>query len=174
MDDAEWAKVKRTISRAFSSSLHFAVASVDASGVPLVTPVGTVFLGEPGHGYYFELYATGLGQRLASNPRISILAVDSGRVLWLESLLRGRFLRVPAIRLVGEAARETRPSTAAERARLGRRLGAARHLPGGRLLWPDLGAESARGVRVRDVTIDRIEIMRFGAMPVLGDEVARS
>lgn len=38
--------------------------------------------------------------------------------------------------------------------------------PSTRLLWPDLGAEAARSVGVRDVTVERIELMRFGAMPV--------
>lgn len=166
LDPHAWDALKRTMSRAFISSLHFAIASVDVDGAPLVTPVGTVFLDEPGRAHYFELYATGLGQRLSRDPRVSVLAVDSGRVLWLESLVRGRFVRVPAIRLVGVASRETRPSTEAERSRLGRRLGFARRSPGGRVLWPDLESEAARTVAVRELVVERIDVVRFGAMPV--------
>jgi hypothetical protein len=166
LDPHDWQTLKRTMSDAFASSLHFAIASVDADGAPRVTPVGTVFLNEPGHAHYFELYATGLGRRLSHDPRVSVLAVDSGKVLWLQSLLRGRFQRTPAVRLVGVAARETRLSTAAERARLGRRLGPARYLPGGRILWPDLEGEAASTVGVRDLVIERVDLVRFGAMAV--------
>lgn len=167
MDADRWVALKGLFSRTFASSLHFAISSVGADGAPMVTPVATVFLEGPGRAYYFELYATGLGQRLSRDPRVSILAVDSGKGLWLRSLLGGRFLRAPAVRLVGTAAAESRPSTERERARLVRRLGFARHLPGGRLLWPDVESEAGLRVRVRDVTIERIDWIRFGPMEVL-------
>lgn len=167
MDADRWQELKRLFSRTFASSLHFAIASADADGAPMVTPVGTVFLDGPGRAYYFELYATGLGQRLARDPRVSILAVDSGKGLWLRSLLGGRFLRAPAVRLVGTAAAESRPSTAEERARLVRRLRFVRHLPGGRILWPDVESEAGLRVRVRDVSVERIDWVRFGPMEVV-------
>ncbi|MFO0567052.1 MAG: pyridoxamine 5'-phosphate oxidase family protein [Polyangiaceae bacterium] len=159
-----WLELKRLFARTFSSSLHFAVASVGADGEPCLTPVGAVFLGEPGHAFYLELYATGLGRRLALDPRVAILAVDSGRLLWFRSLLSGRFARVPAVRLRGLAAREPRAPTSAELARIARRLGAARFLPGGRVLWPNLDA--AARLRVRDLEIHRIEPVHLGRMPV--------
>jgi hypothetical protein len=157
IDTGEWDELRGLFRATFSSSLHFSLASVGGGGEPLVTPIGSVLLAEPGHALFFELYAHGLGARLAADPRVSLLAVDSGRLLWLGALWRGRFPRRPAVRLVGRAAPECRPSTEAERERWRRRVAPVWALRGSRTLWSDLA-------RVRDLWIDRVDRVRIGPL----------
>ncbi len=166
IDETTWSTLRRLFSAAFVSSLHVSLASIDRDGSPMVTPLGSLLLGEPGHAFYFELYASGLGRRLAANPQVSLLAVDSGRPLWLRALVSGHFGRIPAVRLHGEAAPAARASTEDERARLRRRFGLLRKLPGGRLLWPGVDGPQSHTIPVRDIRIGRVEALRLGPLTV--------
>ena len=106
-----WGEIRRVFAAAFSSSFHFAVATVGADGEPHVTPIGSVVLTEPGRGFYFEEYPTRLPRNLRHDPRVSILAVNSSRGFWLRTLLFGRFPAPPAVRLRGRVVGEPRHPT---------------------------------------------------------------
>lgn len=160
LDEALWRDLRRLFASTFSSSLHFSVASVDMDGAPWVTPVGSILLGESGRATYFEMYSHRMGARLAHDPRVSILAVDSGKRLWLGAFARSRFARLPAIRLRGRAHPETRAPTDEEKRRMLRRVGRFRRLPGGRRLWPSLDCG------VRDIDIDVVDPVRLGGLKV--------
>ncbi len=157
IDAAQWSQLRPIFSSAFASTLHFCVASVDAAGAPLVTPIGSLLLAEPGHAVFFEVYAHGLAKRLLVDPRVSVLAVDAGKWRWLRALARGSFAQPPAVRLVGRAAPHARESTEAERTRWWKRVGVLRWLPGSRTLWPEMA-------HVRDVWVDRVDAVALGAM----------
>ena len=157
IDPVEWRALRRLFGSAFGSSLHVSVSTVDAGGAPVVTPIGSFFLAEPGRAFYFELYARRLGERLDADPRVSVLAVDSGKLLWLRALFTGRFARRPAVRLVGRAEPGSREATETERARFVRRVGPAWRLRGSQRLWGGL-------VRVREIRIDRVERIGLGPM----------
>lgn len=154
--EPEWTQLRRLLASAFSSSLHTAVASVGPDGAPYVTPIGSLLLGDPGHAFYFEIFASGLGRRLGRDQRLSVLVVDSGRLLWLRALVGGRFPRPPAVRLVGRAG-ERRPPSESELRRWRRRVGLLARLPGGRTLWSRLDA-------VRELRIERVDPIRLGAL----------
>lgn len=157
IDASRWEAVSRLVNSAFQTSLHVSVSSIGADGAPVVTPIGSLFLLEPGRACYLELTATGLGRRLDADPRVSILVVDSGRLLWVRALLTRRFVRLPAVRLVGRAETGTRPATEVDWARFAHRVGALWHLPGGRKLWRRRGS-------VREVRIEGIEAVGLGAL----------
>lgn len=158
MIDAEtWSRAREVAARSFTTSLHFAVASLDAGGAPVLTPVGSVMLGEPGHLVFFELLAHGLGRRLDADPRVHLMGVDSGRAFWLASLLRGRYARPPALRLWGVAAPSSRPCTPEEEARWLRRVGPLVRTRGGQRLWGRPGP-------VRDVRIEGLEGVGLAGM----------
>ncbi len=168
VDHREWAQLRRLFNSTFASSLHFSVATIGDRGQPLVTPIGSVLLGEPGQAYYFEIFATGLGRRLAVDPRVSLLAVDSGKLLWLAALARGRFARMPAVRLNGRAGPRTRMATETERSRWRRRVRRVLPLRGGRLLWSQLDV-------VRDVRVESVDRIRLGALTghAAGEQTSR-
>jgi pyridoxamine 5'-phosphate oxidase-like protein len=156
--DAEWRVVRRVFQEGFASSLHFAVASVREDGGPRVTPIGSLLLGEAGHGLYFEAYAVGLQRDLARNPRVCVMALSITRWQMLRALLLGRASRPFGVRLHGTAG-ERREATPEERERFLRRVRRFRFLRGHGLLWGKLRT-------VRDVRFDAIEPVR---VPPLGD-----
>lgn len=169
IDENDWRGLRRLFAGTFSSSLHFSIASLGPDGAPFVTPVGSVLLqDEPGRASYFELYTQGLGARLVEDPRLCVLAVDSGRWLWLRALWRGRFPRLPAIRLRGRAELDLRAPTDRERRRMLKRIRGVRHLRGGRLLWGDLDCP------VRDIVIDEVDTVGLGALTFEEDHAHRA
>lgn len=152
-----WSGIRRVFAAAFSSSFHFAIATVGADGEPWVTPIGSVVLTDPGRGFYFEEFPTRLPQNLRGDPRVAILAVNSSRLFWLRALFRGRFPAPPAIRLRGRVVGEPRQATARELALWQRRVRALRRLRGYQLLWGRLR-------RVRDLEIEGAEPVSIGPM----------
>jgi len=151
-----WTDMKRVFRASFKSSFHYAVATVDRNGEPHVTPIGSLMLGEPGHGFYFEEFPTTLTRNLQVNKRICVLAVNSSKWFWLKSLLLGRFTTPPAVRLRGTAG-DTRDATDAEIARWQRRVRSVRFSKGHALMW-------ARMSKVRHVEFTEIEPVYIGKM----------
>ncbi len=105
-----WMDIKRLFGQAFKSSFHYALATVNENGEPHVTPIGSLILFDPGHGYYFEEFPRQLPLNLRQNKQVCVLAVNSSRWFWVKSLFGSRFASLPAIRLygtVGEAREAT-------------------------------------------------------------------
>ena len=152
----DWPVIQDMFRRAFGSSLHTAVATVDADGSPRLAPIGSLMLTEPGRGIYFDRFTTDTAANLDRDPRIAVLAVDSGKWFWLWGLVRGRFPALPAIRLEGKAG-PRRPATEEERRRWQRRVRRVRRTRGHRLLWGSL-------THVRDLTFESAEAIELGRM----------
>ena len=154
--EQQWPQVKRLFRDALASSTHYAIASVTPEGAPHVTPIGSLILDRPGHGYYFEAFARQLPENLQHNRQVSVLAVNSGNWFWLKSLIGGRFATPPALRLIGTAG-ELRQGTEAEIARWQRRVRAVRATKGHKLIWRGMSM-------VREIDFHRIEPVRVGPM----------
>ena len=152
----QWSRIRRTWDHVLKSSTHYSVASVCPDGTPHVTPIGSVFLTEPGAGFYLDLFNTQLAENLAANPRVMILGVDSSKPMWLLSLLRRRFVRPPGVRLTATVG-PRRPATADEVKRLHRALGPLVRTPGGQLLWQ-------KAPYARDLRIESVVPLRIGRM----------
>ncbi|MCG8349613.1 MAG: pyridoxamine 5'-phosphate oxidase family protein [Chloroflexales bacterium] len=151
-----WPAIRRVFSAARRSTMHYAIASVNADGTPHISPIGSVFLTEPGRGFYFELFTRGLPQNVQRNQRICVMAVNAGRFFWLRSLFSGRFAEPPAIRLLGYAG-ERRKANAAEQALWQRQVAPLKFLKGYDLLW-------RRVEYVRELFFDGYALVRLGAM----------
>jgi len=54
--NTNWKQIKSLFKNSFNSSFHFAIASVTEKGEPHVTPIGSLILGKPGYGIYFEKF----------------------------------------------------------------------------------------------------------------------
>jgi len=111
--ESNWKLIRRLFSRSFSSSLHYSMATVTPDGLPHVTPVGSLMLREPGDAVYFEEFIQRMPLNIANNQHVCVLAVRSGLLFWLWSLIRGEFRTPPAIRLQGTAG-AARPATEEE------------------------------------------------------------
>jgi len=154
--NANWDEIRHLFRDSFSSSFHFSIATVSKSGEPHVTPIGSLILGEPGRGIYFERFPKGLPRNLEHKQQVCVLAVNSGRWFWLRSLIRGRFARPPAIRLYGVVG-ERRDATDREIALWQKRVKRVRWTRGHALIWKGMS-------KVRDITFTGVEPVRIGPM----------
>lgn len=163
-DPEVWQQVRSTLRHTHRSTLHCAVASVGPDGRPHVTPIGSVMATEPGRAIYLDVYNAELSRNIDRDPRITVMAVDSGRRTWLTALLRGRFDSPPGVRLVGTAS-AARPLTDDERDRFRRRVRAALRTRGGHQLWGRGGHLRARDLVFSDVVPVRLPQMTAHLWP---------
>lgn len=154
--EQDWKAIKKLFARSFTSSFHYAIASVDRNGEPHVTPIGSLILREPGHGFYFEEFPRQLPSNLENNKQVCVLAVNSGTWFWLRALFGGRFVTAPSIRLYGTAG-ELRAATAEETGLWQRRINPLRWSKGYALIWKDMKM-------VRDIHFTRVEPVSIGEM----------
>jgi hypothetical protein len=156
ISEEQWRVTRRLFSKTFLTSFHYAVATVNADGTPHVAPVGSLILRDNGRGFFFEEYLGATARNLQRDKCICVLAVHASRWLLLKSLLLGRFVSPPAIRLAGRVG-DKREATPEELALFHRRVGRYHFLKGYDLLWSRLRY-------VRDVTFDTALPVRVGAM----------
>jgi len=130
----DWLRVKRVLEVGQASTIYCSIATVNPDGVPHITPVGTVFLRNDQTGYFFDHYAESLGKNIDLNPNVCIMAVNSGRLYWLRSLIKGRFVSPPGVRLYGKAS-AIRPASAEEIEKIESRVKPIQFLKGARTLW---------------------------------------
>jgi hypothetical protein len=152
----DWPAIKRLFKRSFSSSFHYTISTVTRNGEPHLTPIGSLILGAPGQGFYFEEFPSRLPENLEKNPQLCVLAVNSSRLYWLKSLVRGRFKQAPAIRLRGRAG-ATRDATDEEIALWQKRVRSVRFTKGHKLMWRCMRT-------VRDIEFDGVEPVNIGEM----------
>jgi len=154
--NTDWPAIKRLFKRSFSSSFHYAISTVTKDGEPHVTPIGSLILGAPGQGVYFEEFPSRLPENLENNSQVCVLAVNSGRWFWLRSLIKGRFGEMPAIRLYGKAGK-LREATETENALWQKRVRSVRFTKGHELMWQRMGT-------VREIEFTGVESVHIGQM----------
>ncbi len=135
---------------------YCALATVNEDGSPRVTPLGTLFLAEDTRGFYFELYSRHMSQNLDRDPRICVLVVNTRMSLWGRAILRGRFQRLPAARLMGTAGKK-RDATSAEMDALRKPTAPLRFFKGYPFFWGNMK-------QVREVHFDAIEPVNCGPL----------
>lgn len=154
--EENWGEIKELFRESFRSSFHYAIATVSDDGKPHVTPIGSLILGRPGFGFYFEEFSKNLPRHLGSKAHVCVLAVNSSRWFWVRSLSNGRFRTPPAIRMRGKAT-ELRLATEREKALWLNRVKRARFSKGHAIMW--------RGMNmVRDIEFSSIEPVNIGEM----------
>jgi len=157
MDIVEnWKEVKDLFRASFRSSFHYAIATVNSNGEPHVTPIGSLILGKPGHGLYFEEFPRQLPANYKSNKHVCILAVNSSRWYWIKSLINGRFSSPPAVRLHGLVS-EIREATEKEIVLWQNRVKHVSFSKGHAKMWANMKM-------VRDIKFTKIEPVHLGDM----------
>jgi uncharacterized protein len=157
MDIGEhWEAIRAIFDEARDSCMHFAVATVSEDGSPHVAPIGALFLRDNKTGFYFDQFAVTTSKNANRNPRVCILAVNSTRVFWQQSLFAGKFPSPPAIRLLGTLGAK-RDGTDQEIAVWQERVMATRGTKGHEVLWKEMRT-------VRDIFFDSFEPVSCGAM----------
>jgi len=154
--ESHWKEIKKLFNKSFSSSFHYSIATVDESGKPHVTPIGSIILGNPGCAIYFEQFTNKLQTNLKSCKYVSVLAVNSSKWFWLKSLILGHFSELPAIRLQGEVS-APREATKLEIKLWQKRVKSVGFTKGHKIIW--------QGMRtVREIKFYKVEPVSIGKM----------
>ena len=153
---SNWDKIKQHFNKSFRSNLHVSVASITSDNIPTVTPIGSLFLNNDQTGFYFEKYPVKLPMYSKINKKICVLAVNSNRWFWLNSLFRGKFKSYPGIKLYGELG-EKRKATEIEIKRLNRRMKMTKGMKGHKYLWENMKM-------IRELNFTDVEIINLGEM----------
>ena len=154
--DEHWTDIKQLFKQSFKSSFHYAIASVKEDGEPHVTPIGSLILGKPGRGLYFEEFPKQLPRNLQTNKQICVLAVNSSRWFWTKSLIAGKFASPPAVRLYGTVG-AVRQATRREIKLWQHRVKRASFTKGHAMMWAHMRM-------VRDIEFSRAEPVHMGGM----------
>lgn len=156
LTDDLWTAVREVVGRAKQSTMHCAIASIAADGAPHITPIGTIFLRDDRTGFYFDQYTSALARNVDRDARVCVMAVDTGRLFWLRSLLVGRFPAPPAVRLYGTVS-ALRPATSPELEQVRQSVRATQWLKGGKMLWSGFS-------HVRDIAFTGFRPVRYPVM----------
>ena len=151
-----WKDIRLHFNKSFRSNFHVSIASVTSDNIPTVTPIGSLFLNNDKTGFYFEKYPVKLKMYSKINRKICVLAVNSNRWFWINSLFKGQFNSHPGIKLYGELG-EKREATEIEIKRLNRRMRMTKGLKGNKYLWRSR-------VTVRELTFTKAEKINLGEM----------
>jgi hypothetical protein len=151
-----WTSIKTHFRTCIKRNMHVAIASVDSENIPTVTPIGSLFLNDNQSGFYFEKFASKLNKNAKNNRNICILAVNTGKWLWIKALFKGRFASHPAIKLYGTLG-EKREATEREYSAFQRRVRRTKQLKGHQYLWKDMA-------RVREIQFTKAEQINLGKM----------
>ena len=149
----DWERIRRYVPTCFP---FIVLATVDESGIPHATPVGSLMLGPNQRGVYFEIFLEQAPHNLSRNKRVCLIAMQTRRLFWFKSFLKGRFDDAPGLRLLGRAG-ERREATPDEIQRWRRRVRFLRRFRGHGLLWGNLRY-------VRDIEFDGVVPIRLGPM----------
>ena len=144
----DWDGIESIFNECIRASKHAAIATVSETGVPTITPIGFTFLNSNKTAHYFEQYSESLPENLKHNQNVCLMVVNSGTLFWARSLLKGKFLSYPGLRLYGVAG-DRRKASSDEIARLKARIGHAKYLKGSNLIWS--GLETVRDIQIKSV-----------------------
>ena len=129
---------------------------MNEDGYPHVTPIGALFLRDNKTGFYFDEFPIKMSNNLEHNQKVCILAVNSDPSFWQNSLVNGKFVSPPSVRLMGiiEAKRE---ATEEEVAMWQKHVEFFRETKGYQIMWKNMRT-------VRDIQFDSFEPVLLGNM----------
>jgi hypothetical protein len=125
---------KQKIKPLFSQAMHCSIATVNADGLPHVTPIGSVVLKNQGNGWFFQKFTKNIPKNAEHCEYATIMAVNNSKWYWLKSVLKGGFKTPPAMRLTVKLG-NYRPATESETAKFQRRVGLFRRTKGYQMMW---------------------------------------
>jgi len=153
----DWPAIRAHFNKSIRSNFHVSVGSVAKDGNPTVTPIGSLFLNSGQKGFYFERYTSSLPLNSEFNKNICVLAVNSNVWFWVQSLLKSKFKKQPAIKLHGTLGAR-REATEVELSRLKKRTKFFKiSKKGYDYLWGDMK-------HVREISFTKVEGMKLGNM----------
>ena len=156
IDDRNWERIRKLFKDTFRSSFYYSFATVDESGNPHVSPIGSLILRPDRTGYFFEHFPRMMPVNLEHNNKVCAMAVNMKKWPFLKFMLSGKVSEPIAVRIMGTVG-EKRQSTPEEIDAFLSRVRIFRFFKGHRMLWSKLRY-------VRDIKFDSFEPVGFGAL----------
>ncbi|MEG1856164.1 MAG: pyridoxamine 5'-phosphate oxidase family protein [Acinetobacter sp.] len=156
MNLQEWQHIRKVVNDAQRAAMHCSIATVDAQLQPSITPIGTLFLRENYSGFFFDSYAESFKENLPQNNKACIQAINSSRLFWLKSLLKGEFSDYPGVRLYVEIA-ALRAANDEELAQISQRIQTLKWTKGSKLIWSDF-------TQIREFTVQSFRWVKYPKM----------
>ncbi|MBU1340763.1 MAG: pyridoxamine 5'-phosphate oxidase family protein [Proteobacteria bacterium] len=156
-----WDKLRKDFIHCQKSSFGgVKIATVDAKGNPNITPIGSLFLLSDQKGFFCNRFPVNLNKNLETNNSVCIIALNSSKLFWLKSLVKGKFSTCPGLKLYGQVG-EKRDISASEKLRWEKMVRPFRVFKGYDLLWKDMKF-------VSDISFDSFEYIKAGKMTKSG------
>ncbi|WP_154223226.1 pyridoxamine 5'-phosphate oxidase family protein [Marinicella rhabdoformis] len=130
-------KFREKIKPVFSQAVFCSVATVNAEGIPHVSPIGSVVLNDRNSGWFFQKFTKNIPLNAEHCEYATIMAVNSGRWFWLKSLIKGSFKQPPAMRILVKLG-QVRPATEKEGQKFKRRVNIFKRTRGFDMMWKDM------------------------------------
>lgn len=140
-----WEEIKTVFNSGVTSSKYCAIATINHDGKPHISPIGFIFLKDDYTAFYFEEYTKAMPKNYESNKNVCLMAVNSGFLFWFKSLLKGKFVSGPGVRLYGKAG-NLRKALPEEIEAYKSRVKSARILRGYNMIWSEL--ETVREIKL--------------------------
>jgi len=156
INDQNWKRICKIFKDTFTSSFYYSFASVDESGTPHVSPIGSLILRPDKTGYYFEKNPRLMPANFEHNKKVCVMAVNMSKWPFMKFFLSGKLREPFGVRLIGTVG-EKRPATPDEMDAFLAKVRPYRFFRGHKLLWRKLRD-------VRDITFDSFEPVNFGAL----------
>jgi len=121
----------------FSQAMFCSVATVNANGIPHVTPIGSVVLKNQNSGWFFQKFTKKIPKNTEHCEYATLMAVNSNKWFWLKSVFKGGFKTPPAMRLTVKLG-DYRPATETEAKKFQKRVGMFKRSKGYQLMWSEM------------------------------------
>ncbi|MCG8640235.1 MAG: pyridoxamine 5'-phosphate oxidase family protein [Desulfobacterales bacterium] len=151
-----WPEIQTLFEKAVKSNKYVSIATVDKSGNPHITPIGSLVLNDDCTGFFSERFPVKMVENFKYSDRVSVMAVNTGFFYWFKAIRRGKFESPPGVRLYGSVG-EPREPTPQEADMWQERVKFARGTKGHGYLWKGLSA-------VRDIRFDDFKPVTTGKM----------
>ena len=151
-----WPLLRQHYQKAMKNVGYCSIGTVDEHGMPNVTPIGSLVLKEKGRGYFFNIFSESLSKNIDNNPNICILYTNIGKLYWLRSLYKGKFVTPVGFKLLGTVGPK-RAATSEEVEAFRNKQKLLKPLKGYHLLWSNLSY-------VRDVELTDYYPINVGKM----------
>ncbi|CAB1221779.1 pyridoxamine 5'-phosphate oxidase family protein [Acinetobacter bouvetii] len=156
MNVQQWQHICKVVNDAQRAAMHCSIATVDQDLQPSICPIGTLFLRDNQSGFFFDRYAESFKENLPHNNKACIQAINSSRMFWLKSLLKGQFSDYPGVRLYVEIG-DLRPANPDELHQVSRRIHSLQWTKGSQLIWSDFS-------HVRDFSVQAFKWVQYPQM----------
>jgi len=156
MNLQEWQHIRKVVNDAQKSAMHCSIATIDEQLQPTITPIRTLFLRENYSGFFFDTYAESFKENLSQNNKACIQAINSSRLFWLKSLLKGEFSDYPGVRLYVEIS-ALRAANDEELTQISQRIKTLKWTKGSKLIWSDF-------TQIREFTVQSVRWVKYPKM----------